>query len=129
MAIFQLYYKAMVFSLLLLSPFTSFGMELSRRQPKQQEGLGWNKTIVPLSRYSLDYMPQEMQVPIFCQSGLSFNDKRNLSLVNKASHQNIRENVLLYRTIPSRKMSFAIDAIIYVTDTVNNINTISCSII
>ncbi len=127
MNISQLYCNKMIVFLLLFSHFVSFGMELSKRQPKQQENVGLHKTTVRLIPYSLDYMPREMQIPIFCKSGLSFEDKKNLSLVNKASHQNIRENVLQYNTIPSLRMTFAIDTIIYVADIAHN--KLSCSII
>lgn len=124
MNIFKLHYKMMSLSLLLISHSVSVGMQ---RQSEQKNKPEWNKNIVPLTRYSLDYIPREMQVPIFRQSGLSFDDKKNLSLVNKASHKNIRENILLYQPIPSSKMIFAIDATMYVTDIAKN--TISCSII
>jgi hypothetical protein len=129
MNIFQLRYAVMVVFLLLLSHSVSFGMQLFRKRSNQQKGLELENTIVQLRRYSLDHMPREMQDPIFRQSGLSFDDKKNLSMVNKASHKNMRKNVLRYHSVSSRGIIFAIDTSMYVADIANNLDRTICSIV
>lgn len=85
--------------------------------------------VIPPIRYSLSHMPREMQYHAFCQTGLSFDDKKNLSLVSKTLNQNIRDNVLQYRSVPSQGMIFAIDSTMRIADMGYSVGESWCSIL